>query len=135
MSSYLNIYLRDKETKKNRLLASYSSSSDIYQAFNENMTIVCPNSEEEEKFTKVELADFGSVISSLKEEVNNMSKRLAETEKYASGNTELIDDILSYKEFIEQTTSAIAEIQFLKGILYDSVHGYTSFDAMYINIS
>lgn len=134
MSSYLNIYLKDKESDKNKLLCSFSRSSGIYRAFDESINITFIGSGEEEQYTNLSLDDFNMVLSSLREDREKFAKRLTEVERYAKDNAELIDEILSTKECIEETTTVITEIEFLKDILNNCLDGCNSFTAVCANI-
>jgi len=132
MSSYLNIYLKDKETKKNRLLCSFSRVSALYQAFNENLSIT--SDDDGEQYTTLSLVAFDEVLSSLQADQERLIRHLFELEKYAKDNVELIDEILSDKECLERTFTVIGAMQLLRDILEDCDSECSSFIAMYANI-
>jgi len=132
MSSYLNIYLKDKDTKKDRLLISYSRNTDLYQALWENLHIV--HADEDNQLTELKDEDFDKVIDKLMDYKQKTLVRLHENEKYAKDNPDLIEEILSSKEFIEELCSTIAEVRMLARIQSSCVIGCSSFDSMSANI-
>lgn len=132
MSSYLNIYLKDKKSKENKHLVSFSRNHPICQAFDETLNIIYADTDD--KFTEVSSTDVSSVIDTLTEDREKFSKRLAETEKYAKDNSDLINEILSLKEYIDEQTSTINQIEFLLNIADDIEDGYSDFEALLMNI-
>lgn len=130
--SSLNLYLKDKETHENKQFTSFSRNHPIYQAFWEHLSI--PYACNGDQFTDISSADIDIVTSALKEDKDRFCKRLAETEKYAQDNTDLINDILSYKEGIEELDGTIAQLDFLATVVTGIEHGYTDFETLTANI-
>lgn len=134
MSSYLSVYLHDKKSGENKYLTCYSRNSSIYQALSENIDIAFCG-EDDEKFTTVNYGDIDGVIDNLKEDREKAQRRLTETERYAKDNADLIDDIISYKEYIADINSSIDQLSVFSHIIYDICEGGGDFDAVLMNIS
>lgn len=134
MSSYLNIYVRDKETKQPKRLVSYSSSNPIYDALNENVTYICEMGSEETKYTELTQDILDHAISEEEEEKTRMKRILEEMERHANGNMEIIQDILDIKEFLREKEHIIEQLQFLNDIADDCKCGVNSFECLLANI-
>lgn len=136
MSSYLNIYLvpksKGEEKQKPLLLISYSRSSDIYQYFNDNLNIAYYGMGEVPNYSKLTKEMVDNVLYDLKKDIQNSEKRVAEYEKHAAGNYEIIDEIIHTKEYIEDLKSALHPIEYI-GELVSELE-YSEFEAIYINI-
>lgn len=130
MSSYLNIYLLPKaENSKHLFLAEFSSSSPIYQLFNENVKVPC-----KENKLKLTTPLLRNIYDNLKDSLDTSEKRCSEYEKHCI-NSEIIDEIISIKEYIQELYSQIAYINLLQEFVYSSEEcTYCKFEGVYINI-
>lgn len=89
MSSYLNIYLKERDTKEYLLLDSYSRSSEIYQRFNENVNPAYAGMEE--KYTDLTTKDLDCIIRELADEKSSIDKRIKLYDKYLRQVVDYID--------------------------------------------
>lgn len=127
MSSYLNIYGITKEEKKRKLLISYSRNNDIYQEIDEELNLPW-NGDENDNYRQLSVSDIEAVINGLQERIKQSNNRLIEYEKYANGNTEIIDEIISLKEYIKGMEITIYKLYFLLDIVSDTNNGYNDFE-------
>lgn len=123
MSSYLNIYITPKrksetEEKKHILILSYSRSSKVYEYFNNMLDI--PWIGEEEKYLALTKESIELVTEDLKEDIKKATNRLNEYEKYVRDNSELIDDIISMKEYIKDLEWALHYVYFIEDLLINN---------------
>ena len=118
MSSYLSFYLVPKAHPEERLLLqSFSRSNEVYQRFFDNLSIAYAGNEE--KYTKLTVSDVESVIQDLDGDIAKAEARRVEYEKFCHGNSELIEEIISTKEYIRDLQSTRDYISFIRDILTD----------------
>lgn len=120
MSSYLSIYIVPKrktkdEPKKYVILTAYSRNTDIYKYFND---IISPTYNEDE-YTSLTKNSVSMVLDSFKEEIDSANKRLVEYEKYASNNSDLINEIIELKEYIEDLQYWKDKTSFIQDLISD----------------
>ena len=113
MSSYLNICI-PLENDKRITIGEWSSSSDIYTAFNENCNVPYGS----ENALELTMSDLDRVYDDSKKEIEKNKKRIDELEKHANGNLDIIEEILNWKEYIEDYQKVFNYIEVLKDILY-----------------
>lgn len=145
MSSYLNFYLVPKkregqeEEPKPLLFQSWSRNSNVYQAFDENFSIVYVGNRE--AYTDITPSIVKDVIECVEEDLKKVKKRLKETIKLfkdtAITSLEVYEsyqnDCLSTQEYIEELEEQIAD---LRGILtWVSDLKYTDFEKVLANIT
>ena len=122
MSSYLSFYLVPKAHPEERLLLqSFSRSTEVYQRFFDNLSIAYAGNEE--KYTKLTVSDVESVIQDLDGDIAKAEARRAEYEKFCHGNSELIEEMISIKEYIRDLQSTRDYISFIRDILTDLDYG------------
>ena len=118
MSSYLSFYLVPKAHPEERLLLqSFSRSNEVYQRFFDNLSVAYAGNEE--KYTKLTVSDVESVIQDLDDDIAKAEARRVEYEKFCHGNSELIEEIISTKEYIRDLQSTRDYILFIRDILAD----------------
>lgn len=118
MSSYLSFYLVPKAHPEERLLLqSFSRSNEVYQRFFDNLSIAYAGNEE--KYTKLTVSDVESVIRDLDDDIAKAEARRVEYEKFCHGNSELIEEMISTKEYIRDLQSTRDYISFIRDILAD----------------
>lgn len=120
MSSYLSIYIVPKrktkdEPKKYVILTAYSRNTDIYKYFND---VISPTYNEDE-YTSLTKNSISMVLDSFKEEIDSANKRLVEYEKYAINNSDLINEIIELKEYIEDLQYWKDKTSFIQDLLSD----------------
>ena len=120
MSSYLSIYIVPKrktkdEPKKYVILTAYSRNTDIYKYFND---VISPTYNEDE-YTSLTKNSVSMVLDSFKEEIDSANKRLVEYEKYAINNSDLINEIIELKEYIEDLQYWKNKTSFIQDLIND----------------
>ena len=120
MSSYLSIYIVPKrktkdEPKKYVILTAYSRNTDIYKYFND---VISPTYNEDE-YTSLTKNSISMVLDSFKEEIDSANKRLVEYEKYAINNSDLINEIIELKEYIEDLQYWKDKTSFIQDLISD----------------
>lgn len=131
MSSYLSFYLVPKAHPEERLLLqSFSRSNEVYQRFFDNLSIA--HAGNEEKYTKLTVSDVESVIRDLDDDIAKAEARRVEYEKFCHGNSELIEEMISTKEYIRDLQSTRNYISFIRDILVDL--DYSGFSDVLCNI-
>lgn len=131
MSSYLSFYLVPKAHPEERLLLqSFSRSNEVYQRFFDNLSIAYAGNEE--KYTKLTVSDVESVIRDLDDDIAKAEARRVEYEKFCHGNSELIEEMISTKEYIRDLQSTRDYISFIRDILADL--DYSRFSDVLCNI-
>lgn len=132
MSSYLSFYLVPKAHPEERLLLqSFSRSNEVYQRFFDNLSIAS-YAGNEEKYTKLTVSDVESVIRDLDDDIAKAEARRVEYEKFCHGNSELIEEMISTKEYIRDLQSTRDYISFIRDILADL--DYSGFSDVLCNI-
>ncbi|UWG73557.1 MAG: hypothetical protein [Bacteriophage sp.] len=131
MSSYLSFYLVPKAHPEEKLLLqSFSRSNEVYQRFFDNLSITYAGNEE--KYTKLTVSDVESVIRDLDDDIAKAEARRVEYEKFCHGNSELIEEMISTKEYIRDLQSTRDYISFIRDILADL--DYSGFSDVLCNI-
>lgn len=131
MSSYLSFYLVPKAHPEERLLLqSFSRSNEVYQRFFDNLSIAYAGNEE--KYTKLTVSDVESVIRDLDDDIAKAEARRVEYEKFCHGNSELIEEMISTKEYIRDLQSTRDYISFIRDILTDL--DYSGFSDVLCNV-
>lgn len=131
MSSYLSFYLVPRAHPEEKLLLqSFSRSNEVYQRFFDNLSIA--HAGNEEKYTKLTVSDVESVIRDLDDDIAKAEARRVEYEKFCHGNSELIEEMISTKEYIRDLQSTRDYISFIRDILADL--DYSGFSDVLCNI-
>ena len=131
MSSYLSFYLVPKAHPEERLLLqSFSRSNEVYQRFSDNLSIAYAGNEE--KYTKLTVSDVESVIRDLDDDIAKAEARRVEYEKFCHGNSELIEEMISTKEYIRDLQSTRDYISFIRDTLTDL--DYSGFSDVLCNV-
>lgn len=131
MSSYLSFYLVPKAHPEERLLLqSFSRSNEVYKRFFDNLSVAYAGNEE--KYTKLTVSDVESVIRDLDDDIAKAEARRVEYEKFCHGNSELIEEMISTKEYIRDLQSTRDYISFIRDILADL--DYSGFSDVLCNV-
>lgn len=134
MSSYLTFYLQRKNEKPITLI-SYSRSDELYQYFYENTNMKEDVQYDTEYYTTISCEDVDDVISELTQSINNINTRIIEYEKHVDGNIEIIDEIISLKDYLETLNDTLIRTRFIKDLVLEANHGYADYTAVLCNIS
>lgn len=142
MSSYLNIYvqpkMKDGNESKKMCLMSFSRSSSLYQAINDAGSFYAFTSigeSAEEQFYELSSDLINSICLDSNTEIQVVEKRLNEYEKYAAGNSEIIQDIISTKEYLEELKETYNQLCFISQIVDDVENDFSDFEKVFINIA
>ena len=131
MSSYLSFYLVPKAHPEEKLLLqSFRRSNEVYQRFFDNLSVAYAGNEE--KYTKLTVSDVESVIRDLDDDIAKAEARRVEYEKFCHGNSELIEEMISTKEYIRDLQSTRDYISFIRDILADL--DYSGFSDVLCNV-
>lgn len=138
MSSYLNIYLvpkrkdKEKDEKQYLLLTSYSRSSDVYEAFYENINPAFAGNEE--KYTTLSKENVQSALNDVSKSINLTKEKLKLYEKYASDHPDYIQSIIDEREVLKDYEQTYGDVAFISDIVSDTIEGYNSFEEVCCNI-
>lgn len=139
MSSYLNIYMLPQATEENKepkklLLEQYSRNSPIYQAFYENLNPIYAWKNDKEQYEELTEEKLSIMRNGLKEDYDKAKKRLEEYEKHCN-SIDLLEDIISMKEYIADIKEQLSFISHLESILFMCKHTtWGGFQGIYMNI-
>lgn len=130
MGSYLNIYgiLEEDDNKIPKLIVSIKNTNEIYKYFVENLNYCSSN-----VFNELCISDITAMLNNIDEDLCQATKRLLEYERYAHQNSDLIQDIIEQKEYIEEIKKIKHQIKFLFYIIRDCNDGYSSFEKIMYN--
>lgn len=156
MSSYLSFYLVPKKTKKQYdfnkddgsteieveiskglplLLSSYSRSSDIYQAYSDELNPAYCGMEE--KYTELTYEDSKRVCKAFEEQMKETKQRLEidyKILKEGGYNSDLYEDIQSFEKYLAEQKASLEELKFISSLVYEVYEGYTDFEKVLINV-
>lgn len=79
------------------------------------------------------ISDITAMLNNIDEDLCQATKRLLEYERYAHQNSDLIQDIIEQKEYIEEIKKIKHQIKFLFYIIRDCNDGYSSFEKIMYN--
>lgn len=134
MSSYLTFYLQRKNEKPITLI-SYSRSDELYQYFYENTNIQNDIQYDTEYYTTISCEDVNNIISELIQSINNVNTRIIEYEKHVNGNIEIIDEIISLKDYLVVLNNTLIRTRFIKDLVVEADNEYADYTAILCNIS
>lgn len=134
MSSYLTFYLQRKDEKPITLI-SYSRNDELYQYFYENINMIHDMQYDTEYYTTVSCENVNDIISELTQSINNINTRIIEYEKHVDGNIEIIDEIISLKEYLATLNDTLIRVRFIKDLILEADNGYVDYTAVLCNIS
>lgn len=142
MSSYLNLYLVPKESKKPLLLDQYSRSSSIYQEFNSTLSPIYIGNGEDYQYETLTLEKIDDVIREVDKKIKDSEKRLAtKIEVYNSIDVHSSEEYnnytesyLEYKEYISDLKETLQELNFIRNIIYTIDLDCADFEEVLMNI-
>lgn len=143
MSSYLTFYLvpkKDKgEDKEPLALMSYSRSSDIYQAFYENINVAYIGNDDKSNYTELTKEMVDDVVNTIKKDYDEAQKSFnARMDAYRSvkleGETfeDYVEDFQSTTRYLEELKETITQVELIASIVDDLE--YSDFEKVLINI-
>jgi hypothetical protein len=134
MSSYLTFYLQRKDEKPITLI-SYSRTDELYQYFYENTDMQHDMQYDTEYYTTVSCENVDDIILELTQSINNVNTRIIEYEKHVNGNVEIIEEILSLKEYLATLNETLIRVKFIKDLVLEANYEYADYTAVLCNIS
>lgn len=135
MSSYLTFYIvpKDKDSKPIALL-NYSRNNDIYQYFANNLKVVFIGMEDNPQYTELTEEKIDWVIHALKSDINKAQKRVEEYEHHVDGNMDIIEEIISQKDYIDDLKYALSETEFIKQFVTEATNSWSDYNKVLCNI-
>ena len=135
MSSYLTFYVVPKaEGSKPLALVSYTRSSAIYRCFNETLNVAYIGIGDEPQYTELTVNKVNEVIEHMKEEIEGMEKRIAEYEKHAAGDTDIIEYIIELKEDTEILEYFLHKAEFIKDLVVEASNDWNEYNKILCNV-
>jgi hypothetical protein len=135
MSSYLTFYVVPKaEGSKPLALVSYTRSSAIYRCFNETLNVAYIGIGDEPQYTELTVDKVNRVIENMKDEIEGNKKRLAEYEKHAAGNTDIIEYIIELKEDTEILEYFLHKAEFIKELVEEASDDWNEYNKILCNV-
>lgn len=135
MSGYLNFYIVPKEENSKPIsLISYSRNNDVYSYFNESLNPAYIGTEETQ-YTELNISKIDLVLDDINSDINSINNRLLEYEKHANGNIEVIEEILSQKEYLKDIINAKNIVEFIKSLILESTYSWSDYNKVLCNIS
>lgn len=135
MSSYLTFYIVPKEEgSKPIALLNYSRNNDIYQYFVDNVRVAFVGIEGDPQYTELTEEKIDWVIHDLKSDISKAQKRVEEYEHHVDGNMDIIEEIISQKDYIDDLKYALAEIEFIKQFVTEATHSWSDYNKVLCNV-
>ena len=135
MSSYLTFYIVPKEEGSKPIsLMSYSRNNEIYQYFNDSLSISYTGNGDEINYTDFTVSHVDKVIDDLKCDIDKSKTRLQEYEKHASGNLEIIEEILNQKDYLNDLEGTLYQIYCIRNIVEESTYNWNDYNKVLCNI-
>ena len=104
-------------------IVSFSRNNDIYRYFDENCNIYfCFDKTD---YTEINDSHINLIENDIKEDIRKSEKRLTEYEKVAHDNPELVNEIISIKEYLEDLYTALHYTEFIS-FMVNECSSYTT---------
>lgn len=113
MSSYLTIYLKLKQNNQIMRLFDFSSSTEIYQYFNDTIHPTWS----ENNYTKLDDEMLNDVLNDIHRDIINTQTRISELRLCAHGNVDIVNEILELKELVKSLESCKTQVYILKDLI------------------
>ena len=134
MSSYLTFYAVPKaEGSKPIGLINYCRSNDVYQYFSDNIHPAYIGNDEEDHYTELTVEKIDRVLEDLNNDIKKTKIRIEEYEKCANGDTEIIETIIEFREYLENLETALYRTEFIKELVLETEYS-NSLKAIYCNV-
>lgn len=137
MSSYLNVYLKKKESPNDSplLFMSFSRNHPIYQAIVETINPVWAGNED--KYTELTYDNLTDCINTLDTDIEHIISKINEYEKAIIKNpkNEIIDQLVSYKEMYNEMEDNSSNLVFMRWFTDNIIKGYSDFSKVLCNIT
>lgn len=131
MSSYLNIYGIPKEGDKPIEIVSFSRSHCVYRAICDEINIAWDS----DIYTDLTTEMINQVIRSIEEDLKSCTSRLQIYEKYASQNSECIQEIINLQEYIEELYTTKSYCEMIGTIVMQCSLSLSGFSKICCNVS
>jgi hypothetical protein len=113
---------------------SYSRNNEIYQYFNDSLSISYAGNGDEINYTELTVSHVDRVIEDLKCDIDKSKTRLQEYEKHASGNLEIIEEILNQKDYLNDLEGTLYQIYCIRNIVEESTYSWNDYNKVLCNI-
>lgn len=133
MSSYLNIYGIPKEGDKPIEIVSFNRSHCVYRAICDEINIAWAGNSD--VYTNLTTEMIDQVVRSIEEDLKSCTNRLQIYEKYASQNSEYIQEIISLQEYIEELNTTKSYCEMIGTIVMQCSLSLSGFSKICCNIS
>lgn len=135
MSSYLTFYIVPKEEDSKPIaLLNYSRNTDIYQYFVDNIIIAFFGMENDPQYTELTEEKINCVIHDLESDIDRAQKRIEEYERHVDGNMDIIEEIISQKDYINNLKYTLSEIKFIKQFITEATYSYSDYNKVLCNV-
>ena len=131
MSSYLTFYIQTKKDEK-VAIASYSRNTDIYKAFDQNLSIEYAGNNE--CYTELTPENVGYVTTDLQIDIDSTKDTLAVYDKYAKDNPEYIQEIVSLQDYLKDLQNTLWAISFIETMVQEVQLKTSDVKAVLVNI-
>ena len=119
--------------KKPIAIVSFSRNDDVFRYFDENCSIHYTYNNV--KYTDINDSDVDAVEKDINNDIRSSEKRLLEYEKYASSNSDYIQEIISIKEYLDDLYRALHYVEFIGKIVREAGYSYSGgFDKIVANM-
>lgn len=137
MSSYLTFYLVPKgENQKPLMFTSYSRSTDVYQAYYEELHPAFIGNGDEPNYTELTPNKALQVVNAAKDNLKKaeiaLNNRIAAYKELGNISDEAVQDIAETKDYIEDLKNNLIELQCIYCWVGDIE--YSDFEKVLINI-
>lgn len=131
MSSYLTFYIQTKKGDKVSI-ASYSRNTDIYKAFNENLSLAYAGNNE--CYTELTSGNVGYVTDDLQRDINAVKDKLAIYDKYAKDDPDYIESIIGLQDYLKDLQNTLYSISFIETMVQEVELKTSDVKAVLVNI-
>lgn len=126
MSHAINIYIelssemydeeKDKRPSEKRYLLSYVGCSNIYSLFRDlGIDHYCGM--DGNSYAELTSSVLDNALEDVKNDIKTVKNKIKTYEKLAQGNKEIIDEVISSKEYLEELFDTKKDVEFLDTLL------------------
>lgn len=90
--------------------------------------------EENPQYTELTEEKIDWVIHDLKSDISKAQKRVEEYEHHVDGNMDIIEEIISQKDYIDDLKYALSETEFIKQFVTEATHSWSDYNKVLCNV-
>ena len=132
MSTYLTIYIQPKGGKPINLI-SYTSSSEVYQYFRENIDIVYLN-DNSDKYTELTSEKINNILHDVESDLHKIKARLEIYGQHAHGNIDVLNEIVELQESYDTLLYVKHIVLFIDELIHEGFYLETGKNKILCNI-